>query len=102
MADMYKNNINSMNSGNLDDIKSRVQSTVGQVSERVSGVAHNVAGRFQGNRDVLTYLGVGLLVIGAGFGIWSLLRERTDLISGSSDLDYGSDDLQRSGTGSQY
>lgn len=38
--------------------------------------AHDTVENIRINRPALGYIGVGLLVIGAGFGIWALLRSR--------------------------
>lgn len=92
-----------MNNQNFDSINN--SSKMDQVSGRISGVAHNVMDRFsnvrgmipqriQDNR-VLMYAGVGLLLVGAGFGIWSLVSSfRGSELDEQSSM-YGSENFNR-------
>lgn len=92
MAEMIKNT-------NMDDISSRVQSTVGQVKDKVSGMTGPVVDTFQENRQLLSYIGLGLVLVGAGFGIWSLWRNRSG-ISTSDNYEFSGQQDFRSA--SQY
>lgn len=98
MAEMMKNT----NMGtNAENMTSRVQSTVGHVSDRMTGVAHDVVETIQDNRPLM-FIGIGLLAIGAGFGIWALVRGmRSEMLENRTPYssDFGREDYRRS---SQY
>ena len=88
----------SIKNQDLNKSQSGVQPTIGQVGEKVNEFKKKISERLpesiQQNR-FLMYAGLGLLLVGAGFGIWSLVSSMRGSDMDEGESLYGRDDFSR-------
>ena len=65
------------------------------ISTKMADVAHSAVKRVRENRT-LAFVGLGLLVLGAGAGIWVLVKKAGSQ-SANNESDFEPDDFRRSG-----